>query len=230
MLWYAAFMIGLMGSAHCLGMCGPIAFALPVRSTNRRVRVLKYLLYNAGRVLAYGGLGLLTGLAGQGLAMAGLQQTVSVVAGLMIIASVVLVQDVFGRLSGTLLGSIQKPVRSAFQKYFRKSGWSPLFVLGLLNGLLPCGMVYMALVASLAAGDMLSGAGFMMLFGLGTVPLMLAVSLMGTMLSLKMRSLFHKAMPYVACVVAVLLIVRGLNMNIPYVSPENKSGKITQCH
>ncbi len=230
MLWYAAFMIGFMGGAHCLGMCGPIAFALPVRSTDRRVRLLKYLLYNAGRVATYSALGLLTGLAGQGLAMAGLQQTVSIVAGLLIIVSVILVQDVFGWMSGSMLNGIQKTVREAFRFYFRKSGWSPLFILGLLNGLLPCGMVYMALVASLAAGDLLGGAGFMALFGLGTVPLMLAVSLMGTMLSAETRSLFHKAMPYVACVVAVLLIVRGLNMNIPYVSPETKGGKITQCH
>jgi uncharacterized protein len=231
MMTYAAFMMGLLGSLHCLGMCGPIAFALPVRTTNKWEKLLKYLLYNMGRVLTYSMMGLLIGFAGKGFAMAGLQQILSIGTGLLIICSVLFIHvSVKNKILKNITNGVRGKLKSAFRYYFQKSGMFSLVILGVLNGLLPCGMVYMAMLGALATGSYLSGAIFMAAFGIGTLPLMLSVSLMGNMISEKMKSLFYKSTPIIACIVGTLLIMRGLNLEIPYVSPSHSCCHAHNCH
>lgn len=231
MMFYAAFMIGLMGSLHCLGMCGPIAFALPVRTSNTWIKLLKYIIYNAGRILTYTILGLIIGSIGKGFAIAGLQQIISIASGGLIIISVLLVHFSF-RTTGmnNLLYRVSSHVKSLFHMYLKKTGIFSLFMLGVVNGLLPCGMVYMAMLGALATGSYLSGAAFMALFGLGTVPMMLSISLMGNMMTVKLRSMFNKLIPVVGCVVGLLLILRGLDVEVPFLNQSDSCCQTHKCH
>lgn len=231
MMTYAAFTLGLIGSLHCLGMCGPIAFALPVRTSNPWLKFMKYILYNLGRVSTYAILGLVIGTIGQGFALAGLQQILSVATGVLIIISVIIIHNPIRNLVVNKIShSVKSNLRSAFQYYFKNSSWYSLFILGLLNGLLPCGMVYAAIAGALTTGSAASGALFMMAFGIGTVPMMMAVSLSRNVMGARIRSLFNNVSPYVACIIGILLIMRGLNLDIPFVSPSIQGGEVQTCH
>ena len=111
---------------------------------------------------------------------------------------------------------------------------STLLLFGLLNGLLPCGLVYAALAGAAATGGPLGGALFMAAFGLGTIPAMLAVSLAGRLITAPWRARFQRAVPVAMAVLAVLFIVRGLSLGIPYLSPdlspEAVAGGRSCCH
>ena len=221
MFLWTAFIVGLVGSAHCAGMCGPIALALPLKSDSWITRISGGLIYNIGRIITYMLLGAIFGLLGKGLHMAGFQLWASVVIGILMIALVVVplifkkmpsLNNVFERYSERLLGG--------FRNMFRKGGVLSLLGIGLLNGILPCGLVYVAVAGAINTGDVLSAMIYMALFGAGTIPVMLAVSLAGTMISLKLRIFVHKLSPYVIVLLGVLFILRGLSLGIPYVSPK----------
>src|SRR6478736_5566468 len=169
MILYTAFTMGLLGSMHCLGMCGPLAMALPVRTHHVGVKLLKYLLYNVGRIITYSFLGLLVGSIGSFFALAGLQQFLSITAGVLIILSVVVMYEPFS-WSRKITSPFQKKIKQAIVYYFQHANGYNMVVLGMLNGLLPCGMIYAALIGAMAVGDTVSGALFMSAFGLGTVP------------------------------------------------------------
>ena len=231
MLFYAAFVMGLMGSMHCLGMCGPIAFALPVRTANMRIKILKYALYNVGRVVTYAILGGIIGIAGKGLVLAGMQQMLSIGAGILIIVSAALAYtSVNIVLMNRITSAIRTRLKSAFHFYFQKKGYTALFMLGILNGLLPCGMVYMAMLAALAAGSVFSGAVFMTGFGLGTIPMMFGICLAGNITGMKWRSVVYKATPVLACVVGILLILRGLQVHVPLLSSGDECCHVSSTH
>lgn len=228
---YAAFTIGLLGSLHCLGMCGPIAFALPVRTQNVGLKFMKYLLYNAGRIFTYASLGLMMGIAGKGFAMAGLQQMISIVSGILIIASVLLIHNpIQNAMSTKITLAVKEKLKGAFRFYFQDEHWYSLFILGVLNGLLPCGMVYAALFGALASGSYASGALFMAAFGLGTVPMMMLVSLSKNVFANRLKLFFNNVTPVMACIVGALLIMRGLNLDIPFISPSITGGEVHKCH
>ncbi len=202
-------------------MCGPIAMALPfVGSTGWRYYAGR-LLYNSGRIVTYALLGALAGAFGETLQLAGLQQTVSILSGLLILLLLVLPATLKGK-SASILGTdkLMAWVRKKLGYYFQKNSLSSLFTVGLLNGLLPCGFVYIALAGAISAPGVQGSMLYMALFGLGTFPLMFLVSLSGKLISLKMRSFFNRAVPYVGTTLAVLFIVRGLGLGIPYLSPE----------
>lgn len=236
-LMWTALLMGLMGGFHCLGMCGPIALALPNASRNKWDYVRGRISYNLGRVATYTMMGFLFGIFGLTLNLAGLQQSVSIISGLLIL----LLQFAPGNLSGKIAKSLRlhvivSKIKRGFSKFLHKKGSSALFSIGLLNGILPCGFVYLALAGSLTAGS-IGGAGlYMALFGLGTLPIMLTLSLSGKMISFSFKSRIQKAVPYVATVIAVLFILRGLSLGIPYVSPNLSGGEhaetseIVICH
>lgn len=96
--------------------------------------------------------------------------------------------------------------------------------MGLLNGLLPCGLVYVACAGATATGHPWSGARYMLVFGAGTVPLMLAISLSGRLVPSALRLKLRQAVPICILLVAALLILRGLSLGIPYLSPDLSSG------
>ncbi len=233
MFFYTAFLFGLMSSLHCGGMCGPIALSLPTANMPRWQYISGRVLYNVGRVITYILLGGLLGLFGRGLSLAGVQQGLSIALGTGILLMVLFSYNpdrlfqkipVFRKLQGMLIRQ--------FQKILRNASLSSMFLVGILNGLLPCGVVYIALTGALATGSALSGMGYMALFGLGTLPVMLAISLAGAVVSLSFKNILRKLTPAVMIFFAALLILRGLNLDIPYISPKlNQDVTMTgKCH
>jgi sulfite exporter TauE/SafE len=217
----AAFMLGLVGSLHCAGMCGPIAIALPLNNQSWFARISGGLLYNFGRTLTYGLLGLIFGFAGMGLALGGAQQWVSIVLGALMILTV-LIPRIGGAgrkvagMADKLTGAIKKP----FIRLFKLKTYRSLFFIGLLNGFLPCGLVYIALAGALVMSKYYEGAFYMVFFGLGTVPMLLAISIAGNIISQKLRHKLTKAIPFIIILLGILFILRGLNLGIPYISPK----------
>lgn len=220
MIW-AGFIFGIAGSFHCVGMCGPIAMALPFVGSSGWRYYAGRLLYNSGRIVTYASLGALAGAFGESLQMAGLQQTVSIVSGVLILLLLVLPATLKGK-SASILGTdkLMIWVRQKLGYYFQKNSLGSLFMVGLLNGLLPCGFVYIALAGAVSAPGIGGAMLYMALFGLGTFPLMFLVSLSGKLISLRLRSMFNRAVPYIGMTLALLFIMRGLSLGIPYLSPK----------
>jgi len=226
-----AISLGLLGSFHCIGMCGPIALALPVHQSSPLRKVVAILLYNAGRIITYSLLGFLFGMIGQGFAVFGLQQVLSVTLGVFILLSVILPKSFVSRLGAAkkmmpLLGRL----KAGLSDLFSKRNLFSLFSIGVLNGLLPCGLVYMAIAGAVSTGRIADSVLFMALFGMGTVPVMLSLSWFSNMVSVKSRNSIRRTMPYLVSVMAVLMIVRGLNLGIPYLSPSyHQEEKTVSC-
>ncbi|MCF8240598.1 MAG: sulfite exporter TauE/SafE family protein [Melioribacteraceae bacterium] len=218
---WAGLAIGFFGSFHCVGMCGPIAIALPVFTDSKWVLLYSRILYNLGRVITYAAIGALFGLFGNRLALAGFQQDISIFFGVVIILYVILPRKIKTAFAKTIIyRAVSDFVKGSFQKVMKYKSSSSLFVIGLLNGLLPCGFVYVALAGAMTTGDFLSGAGFMALFGFGTFPIMLAASLAGKFINVKIRQKINKLIPALAVLLAMLFILRGLSLGIPYISPK----------
>lgn len=225
--------LGFLGSLHCAGMCGPLVFALPVYHLNAAKRLFAMLLYNAGRVFTYASIGLVFGLAGRGLYLSGLQQWVSITLGVIILVFFLLSYAKQSPLQFPLLQKMYTFVQQAILRVLRSPAGLPSYLwLGMLNGLLPCGMVYIALATALTFAATSDTVVFMSLFGAGTIPAMIAVSYMGISMNGLVRQLFKKVLPYSMAVVAVLLILRGLHLGIPFVSPvlPHNPGEGVNCH
>ncbi len=217
----AALSIGFVGSMHCIGMCGPIALALPVHGKSAFTRVAGPLLYNTGRVLTYFVLGMVFGLLGKGFVIGGYQQWLSIIMGVTVLVIVLLPASVKTRLSmiNVIAPAIAK-VKSLLGSFLKQRTAGSLFVIGVLNGLLPCGLVYLAVAGAIATGDVLKSGMFMAVFGLGTIPAMLFVTMAKTIVSVNIRGKISKAIPVFTVVMACLLILRGLDLGIPYLSPK----------
>ncbi len=221
--FYTALMIGIVGSLHCIGMCGPIAISLPLGNKSWRRRTLGGLTYNTGRILTYGMLGALFGLLGQGIEMAGLQRWASILIGVAMILSVLYPAMFKGKLKieQVLFGYAGRMV-GKFRKLFAINTLPSLFLIGLLNGLLPCGLVYVAVAGAINTNSILGGIGFMLVFGLGTVPVMMAIPLIGNLIGSGFRKKYQYLLSVLVISLGILFILRGLSLGIPYVSPPTK--------
>ena len=219
----SALVLGLMGSFHCAGMCGPIAIALPPQGNTILQKIFGGSLYNLGRTITYGIMGALFGMLGQGIHLLGFQQKVSVVMGALMIISVLfpaLFRNQYN-LDRSLFSFVGK-LKKAIGKLFAVRSFQSLFFIGLLNGLLPCGLVYIAIAGAIGTGNTAEGAVYMILFGLGTIPMMLGISLAGNVLGLAVRRKINKIIPVLVVVVGLLFILRGLDLGIPYLSPKKQ--------
>ncbi len=219
-IYFSALVLGLMGSFHCAGMCGPIAIALPLHGNTVPQKVFGGALYNIGRTITYGIMGAIFGLLGQGLQLIGFQQKVSVVMGALMIISVLfpaLFKNQY-RMDKSWFSFVGKLKKTIVQMFSIRS-FQSLFFIGMLNGLLPCGLVYMAIAGAIGTGGVAQGSLYMILFGLGTIPMLLAISLAGNVLSLTIRNKINKLIPVLVVIVGVLFILRGLSLGIPYLSP-----------
>ncbi|HMP74534.1 MAG TPA: sulfite exporter TauE/SafE family protein [Kiritimatiellia bacterium] len=221
LLLSAALALGLVTGLHCVGMCGPLALALPVVGTTRTRYVLGRILYNLGRACTYAVMGAVIGLVGRSFALGGFQRWVSITFGALLLLGILLMKTgLLNRIMEALgLFTLFARVQGLWRRHFSDRGFTGLFVLGLINGLLPCGPVYVALAAAAATGHIHTAALFMFVFGLGTLPMMLTVSLAGKLIQMPMRRRLQKLVPISAAVVAILLIMRGLALGIPYLSP-----------
>jgi sulfite exporter TauE/SafE len=221
---YTAFFFGLISSFHCIGMCGPIAMMLPVDQNNSTKKATQVLTYHMGRLTAYATMGLVFGLVGKGFFMAGIQQNLSVFIGIAMIAVVLIPEKIVAKynFSKPVFVLLSK-IKTALGGQFRNKSYQSLFTIGVLNGFLPCGMVYVALFGAIAMQNAGFGVLYMILFGLGTVPMMSSVVYINSYLTLPIRYKIQKVIPYVAVLIGVLFILRGLGLGIPYVSPSNTS-------
>jgi sulfite exporter TauE/SafE len=225
-LWTAV-VIGLVGSLHCLGMCGPLALAVPAAGNSRRAFLNSRLLYTLGRLSSYALLGLVFGSLGQTLVLAGLQRWASLIAGLCLLLGLVFSAQNPLRLTTTRgVGYL----KCHFSTLLKRRTMSALLLLGGLNGLLPCGLVYVAAVSAAARLSVVGSMLYMFAFGLGTVPAMLGLALFGRNVQAIMRLRLQRLIPVCVLLLAALLILRGMSLGIPFVSPQMGHGTGNSCH
>jgi uncharacterized protein len=218
---WTGFIVGLVGSMHCVGMCGPIALALPVFGETRFKIIVGRLLYNLGRIITYSVMGALFGLFGSRLVLFGLQQYLSVIIGALILGYVIIPRKWKTRISEQrFYMHIVTFIKSNFSKLISKRTNRSLFTIGLLNGVLPCGFVYVGIAGAAATGNWINGAAYMALFGIGTTPIMFATAMLGKIITFDLRKKINKMVPAFTAVLALLFILRGLNLGIPYLSPK----------
>jgi sulfite exporter TauE/SafE len=231
----AGFVLGILGSFHCLGMCGPIAMAIPHRNTTKVGVAIESLIYNFGRVFTYTIMGIILGLIGAPLRLAGFQEYVSIVTGIILLIYLVIPRKYFqGFNSGGFFSKFVTPLKNKFQLFFKSKSIISLLFLGILNGLLPCGLVYIALAGSFAASGLFESGMYMAAFGMGTVPMMALIYFSKDLLTMNFRKKLTKAIPYGVAVIAILMILRGMSLGIPLISPQLPNKVLSEepecCH
>lgn len=212
-----AFTLGLLGSLHCVGMCGPLAIAFTHRpGQSKKSHLYAALSYNIGRTITYALIGSLFGVIGSLVAVVEMQKLLSIILGLIMVISFLLSIDLEGYINkNTWLKNQYFKLRNILSSMMQKSQEYSPFVLGMVNGLLPCGLVYLALAGALATGNIAYGMLFMIFFGLGTIPMLLAIVLGYEFVSGKWRMQFRRALPYVTLCFGLFLIYRGLVVDMP---------------
>ena len=219
-----SFIMGLAGSLHCIGMCGPLALSLPVSHNNDLSRFSGGLIYNSGRILSYTSMGFIFGSLGNLIIATKWQSSLSIGLGIVILLYLFFPKKYFHFSTATTLGKPFMLLRQQLGKLFQSRKLSSLLFIGVLNGFLPCGLVYLALTSSIISASPVNGGMFMLFFGLGTFPMMFATVLMGNYLNQSLRQKIHKAVPALLFFMALMLILRGMNLGIPFISPELSTG------
>jgi sulfite exporter TauE/SafE len=218
----SAFILGFTGSFHCVGMCGPIALSIPAKNT--QTKFISTCLYLVGKTITYTLLGFIFGLFGRQLMIAGLQQWLSIATGILLLfVVVVMLINVRWYHENKITGWISNKLLPMFRIVLKNRGNVTPLWMGMLNGLLPCGLVYLGIIGSLATGSVWQGGLFMLVFGMGTAPVMLSFLLMAKQFNFNYRHRLQKLAPLFISLVAVILILRGLNLGIPYMSPSLQS-------
>jgi sulfite exporter TauE/SafE len=224
MTYWTAFILGLVGSLHCAGMCGPLTLALPQLPGSALGFVPSRLAYNLGRVLTYSLLGLICGLAGKAISLAGFERGLSIALGVALLTGLFVSRKLV--ISSSRL---VERLKSRMGMLLRRRSFSSQCLLGFLNGLLPCGLVYVACAGAASSENVLHASAYMAVFGAGTVPMMLAIALSGRLVPFSLRLKLAKAVPVSVMILAALLIMRGLSLGIPYISPVFSSSA-SCCH
>jgi len=215
---------GFVTSFHCAGMCGPIAIALPLHGDTKLKKIFGGVLYNLGRTLTYILLGAMFGLLGQGIGALGFQRWLSIVTGMVMILTVLFPSLFSFNLSSRNRGGfyLLNYIKAGLRNLFSTKSFMSLFTIGVLNGFLPCGPLYSALIISASYGHVLKSMLFMTMFGLGTMPMLLGISVLGNFISIPLRRKLSNFIPVVIVVLGILFILRGLNLGIPFLSPTEK--------
>ena len=229
----SAIIFGLLGSFHCIGMCGPIAFMLPIDRKNKTKGFFQILSYHLGRLFTYSLIGLLFGFLGRGFYFFGFQQQLSIIVGILMIITIIF-PKILQKLSlSKKISTLVLKIKNSLGKELKKKGNDTFFTIGFLNGFLPCGLVYMAVFGAIATSNAFTGSLYMFLFGLGTIPLMTAFVYLGNFTKGNFRKNIQKAIPVMVVFIGVLFIIRGLGLGIPYVSPAPVLDMVTNnavCH
>ena len=217
----SAIIFGLLGSFHCIGMCGPIAFMLPIDRHNSTKGFFQIISYHLGRLFTYSLIGLLFGFLGKGFYFFGFQQQLSIIVGVLMIL-LILFPKISQKLSlSKKISFLILKIKNRLGAELKKKGNDTFFTIGFLNGFLPCGLVYMAVFGAITTSNAFTGSLYMFLFGLGTIPLMTAFVYLGNFTKGNLRQNIQKAIPVLVVIIGILFIVRGLGLGIPYVSPTN---------
>lgn len=169
-MYLTAIVMGLAGGLHCAGMCGPLVLAV----TAKNPFVGSKIIYNSGRVLTYGILGLGAGALGSIIQFTAFQNVLAYVVGaVLLLMGLGAIQGVRIPVLTFLVNRFTSWLKTLFGKFLQ--GKRNIFFLGMLNGLLPCGLTYMALAYCLTLNNFTEGFLFMIIFGLGTIPVMVGV-------------------------------------------------------
>jgi sulfite exporter TauE/SafE len=221
MLW-SAFLLGLVGSLHCLGMCGPLTLLLPNEGQFSSKFVFGRVSYNLGRVVTYSLLGATAGFFGEKVSFFISQKTLSIIFGVFVLAYVFLPYAFKSKIPNpNILYRFSSLLKGVFAKLFKSKSFLAQFSFGLVNGLLPCGMVYVALAGAFLATNWSDAALTMMFFGLGTIPLMLPISLGMSQIRRFLGPHFKTIITYMYVLLGVWLIFRGTDYDIQtlYLAP-----------
>lgn len=234
MAWiWAAFSMGLVGSLHCVGMCGPLMLAVPYSATQKMNILLEVFTYQLGRILVYALLGAMIGWVGKGLYLAGLQSFFSVATGVILLIAVFLSFDLENFITRLpFMEKLNTLVKSRVNALWKKQGSGFHLKIGMLNGLLPCGLVYLAIAGAVTMPNILTSTLYMTSFGLGTLPLLVLTILAGQRLSLSWRSRLQRLYPLFVAAVGLFLIVRGLEFDVPRTFDfwQLSQGDVPVCH
>jgi len=225
---FAGLVVGMLGSLHCVGMCGPILLAMPFENHNKWIGAI---IYHLGRILCYGLFGGLLALLGVTLRYSGVHEIISIGLGTFMILSLILFYfniSLF-KVSFSNAWVVQK-MKKYWGEFFRSKSLLVLGIIGFLNGLLPCGFVYVALGSSLLFNNPLDSFLYMFFFGMGTVPLLLGINLFRNLILNRYRQKIQLFYPIGTFIMGSLLIIRGFALDIPYLSPVLKTLGCAACH
>ena len=218
---FAGLIIGFVGSFHCIGMCGPIALALPVPTSDNFRFYTGRIIYNFGRILSYALMGILIGFISEKLVISGFQQMLSISLGILILIIVLIPRRIRNKIfASDIIQGLINPLKVSIGTLFMQKSYFSFFSIGFLNGFLPCGFVYAGLAGAISTGSAFNGMLFMIFFGFGTFPAMFTISIFSKFIKLGLRQKLNKLVPVFAIFLAVLFIMRGMNLGIPYVSPK----------
>lgn len=217
--------MGMLGSWHCAGMCGGLM--LYHFSNNRNV-FFRFLIYHSSRMLGYGLLGLMFGQLGFIGSLIGWQKLLSIISGMILIYLALsyflpIGIDIFKNINFTSI--ISECFSFSSNRFYRYA------VSGIANAFLPCGFSLMAAIYAMTTYSLQKGMLFMLSFGMGTIPALLLVTLLAQQVSY--FKWFKYTMPVMSLIIGILLILRTMNLGIPFISPNiqmSKKSTVIECH
>jgi sulfite exporter TauE/SafE len=209
--------LGLAGSLHCIGMCGPLVLLFPLNGTSKMFGLLNSLIYQLGRVFIYVLLGLLFGAVFQIIDLKYFERYFSI--GIGIVFFVLWVREVSMKIK-TSQNSLHSIILNLFGKVMQSKSYFGMFLGGMMNGLLPCGLVYGALLAAFGTGTTQGSMIFMLGFGLATIPSMILLSFFKNTITINFRQKLSKMLPWWLFILGIWFLLRGLNLGIPFISPK----------
>lgn len=222
-----AFLLGVIGSAHCVQMCGPlvVSYSLPLAGTARRTQAFAHLAYNVGRIATYALLGAIAGAIGGAVAfvggLAGVAQLAAVVGGvLLLVAAAALAGFLPG--DGLVRVGVFRPASSLSRAVARLMSSETVTAkvwTGMLLGFLPCGLVYAAVVRAGATGSPVGGAATMAAFGAGTSGALFAVGMCSTWITRIIGARRTQVTAFAVSVMGVVLLLRAFTASDPVSSP-----------
>ncbi|HPG06246.1 MAG: sulfite exporter TauE/SafE family protein [Lewinellaceae bacterium] len=215
MILWSALILGLAGSLHCVGMCGPLTLALPF-AQGERPAWLQGIVYHSGRIFMYVLLGALFGLIGQAITLAGFQKYFAIIGGSLILLGVFTSIRYPASWLDRITGPAQRKISTGIGQLIRRGGLPSYFGIGMLNGVIPCGMVYAAIALAISSEHITWGMGVMALFGLGTFPLLFALVAFQSRMKPSWRHALRKISPWTMGLFGALLLYRGLSLVLPH--------------
>jgi hypothetical protein len=220
MSWFilSGFLIGITGSLHCVAMCGPLVLVVPTSTKGLKKTVPDILIYHAGRIGFYALLGLISGWVGIGLFLFIPFQWISITIGILMLIMAWFSLGNALPFQQSIMGFVSRKLSVLYRKLKDDPNKVLLLGVGFLNGMLPCGLVYFGLLNAIASASTLDSILCMIAFGLGTLPSLFFFSLYTN--TIKKRMSFQKVIPYFLSIAALLMILRGMNLGIPYISPK----------
>lgn len=207
------FIFGLGSSLHCIGMCGPLNFILPMNRQDKWKMSIDLAIYHLGRITTYAIIGMLIGLVGNLLAFKQLQSYIAFIFGFLLLIYglnyfiKVKIPAYFSQGNSGLL--------KIYNKLLKSNAKSNILLLGILNGLLPCGMVYAAMAVSFLNQDIYYGGLMMLAFGLGTIPAFVLLLLGSKNKSLRTLAAKYHLQPSLMIIAGLLVCLKSTATIMP---------------